>query len=316
MSTLTPNLGLALQPRDNPNWDVPNNGNFVILDNVVGGGAAGLVLTGNGPNTAPTFQPVSTPPGTGTVTSVALTAPGEFAVAGSPITAAGTLVIIKATQSANLVYAGPASGGAAQPTFRALAAADIPFSLPAFTSLPDWWGSFEGGPFQWTGGGNGQWGVSGGAGANVVKFCLVRIPYTIAISKLTYFQLSVLAGSVSGFAYYDRTGQTKIFSWDNIPTGSGGAGTKTTVLGQTFILPPGTYVAACSNSMNGASPTTLQGYGTGGTNEPSEPWNTNGTIRTGVAANPMVAGVMPAALGLLSASVNIGVSLPSITMEP
>lgn len=62
----------------------------------------------------------------GTVTSVALTAPGEFVVTGSPITTNGTLAIAKANQNANLVYAGPASGGAAAPAFRNLKFADVP----------------------------------------------------------------------------------------------------------------------------------------------------------------------------------------------
>ena len=48
----------------------------------------------------------------GTVTSVALTVPAEFSVAGSPITGAGTLAVSKATQNANLVYAGPAASSA------------------------------------------------------------------------------------------------------------------------------------------------------------------------------------------------------------
>lgn len=64
--------------------------------------------------------------GSGTVTSVALVAPAEFVVSGSPITGAGTLTLTKATEAANIVYAGPTSGSAAQPTFRALVAADIP----------------------------------------------------------------------------------------------------------------------------------------------------------------------------------------------
>ena len=68
-------------------------------------------------------------PGSGTVTSVALTAPAEFSVGGSPITGSGTLAITKANQSANTVWAGPTTGAAAAPTFRALVAADIP-SLP------------------------------------------------------------------------------------------------------------------------------------------------------------------------------------------
>ncbi len=64
----------------------------------------------------------------GTVTSVALTAPAEFAVAGSPVTTSGTLAVTKANQTANTVWAGPASGAAAQPAFRALVAKDVPIS--------------------------------------------------------------------------------------------------------------------------------------------------------------------------------------------
>lgn len=65
--------------------------------------------------------------GTGTVTSVSLSAPTNvFTVSGSPVTTAGTLTMTLASQSANQVFAGPASGGAAAPSFRALVAADIP----------------------------------------------------------------------------------------------------------------------------------------------------------------------------------------------
>jgi hypothetical protein len=52
--------------------------------------------------------------------------PAEFAVSGSPITGAGTLAVSKANESANLVYAGPSSGGAAVPIFRTLVASDLP----------------------------------------------------------------------------------------------------------------------------------------------------------------------------------------------
>lgn len=60
------------------------------------------------------------------VTSVALAAPAEFTVAGSPITAAGTLTLTKAAQAINQVWAGPASGGSGVPAFRALVVADLP----------------------------------------------------------------------------------------------------------------------------------------------------------------------------------------------
>ena len=64
--------------------------------------------------------------GSGTVTSVDLSAPSEFIVSGNPVTTNGTLTIQKATQAANWVWAGPGTGANAVPTFRALVAADIP----------------------------------------------------------------------------------------------------------------------------------------------------------------------------------------------
>lgn len=78
---------------------------------------SGATITNNG--TATGF-------GDGSVTSVALTMPSIFSVSGSPITTSGTLAASLATQSANLVFAGPATGSAAAPTFRSLVAADIP----------------------------------------------------------------------------------------------------------------------------------------------------------------------------------------------
>jgi Protein of unknown function (DUF2793) len=64
--------------------------------------------------------------GSGTVTSVALTVPAELSVSGSPITSSGTLAVTKTNQSANQVWAGPTSGSAAAPAFRALVAGDVP----------------------------------------------------------------------------------------------------------------------------------------------------------------------------------------------
>lgn len=71
-----------------------------------------------------TNPPLNT--GGGTVLSVGLSMPGIFAVASSPITVSGTIAVSLANQSANRVFAGPASGSAAAPTFRSLVAADIP----------------------------------------------------------------------------------------------------------------------------------------------------------------------------------------------
>ncbi len=74
--------------------------------------------------------------GTGTVTSVALTTPNIFTVAGSPLTSSGTLAVSLATQAANLVWAGPASGAAANPAFRALVNLDLPTTGVAAASYP------------------------------------------------------------------------------------------------------------------------------------------------------------------------------------
>jgi hypothetical protein len=75
--------------------------------------------------------------GGGTVTGVGLTMPAEFTVAGSPINSTGTLAVTKNNQNANLVYAGPGSGPAAAPTFRALVAADLPAGQGTVTSVQE-----------------------------------------------------------------------------------------------------------------------------------------------------------------------------------
>ena len=67
-----------------------------------------------------------TPPGAGTVTSVGLAMPSDVTVTGSPITTSGTITITDTAQSANTVKAGPTSGSAATPAYRALVAADLP----------------------------------------------------------------------------------------------------------------------------------------------------------------------------------------------
>lgn len=62
----------------------------------------------------------------GTVTSVNLTAPAAvFDVSGVPITTSGTIAITFDNQTARTIFAGPAGGAAAAPTFRAITAADV-----------------------------------------------------------------------------------------------------------------------------------------------------------------------------------------------
>jgi len=97
----------------------------------VNGGATGLeyktVAAGTGISVTPGAN-VLTIANTG-VTSVALTAPSIFTVSGSPVTTTGTLDFALNTQVANTVFAGPASGADAVPTFRALGYDDLPLAL-------------------------------------------------------------------------------------------------------------------------------------------------------------------------------------------
>jgi hypothetical protein len=64
--------------------------------------------------------------GSGTVTSVGLSLPNIFTVAGSPVTTSGILAATLAPQGPNTIFAGPSSGGSATPTFRALTTTDVP----------------------------------------------------------------------------------------------------------------------------------------------------------------------------------------------
>lgn len=65
----------------------------------------------------------------GTVTSIGI-ADGStvplFGITGSPVTTSGTITLTLQNQSANTILSGPTTGAAAQPTFRALVAADLP----------------------------------------------------------------------------------------------------------------------------------------------------------------------------------------------
>ncbi len=90
---------------------LPSSGNYCLQI-----GASGSVT--------PTSAACGT--GNGSVTSVGLSLPSQFSVTGSPITGSGALTATWANQNANLFFAGPSSGPAATPGFRAIVAADVP----------------------------------------------------------------------------------------------------------------------------------------------------------------------------------------------
>jgi trimeric autotransporter adhesin len=97
---------------------------FTTVNARLGIGTTGQVLTVVGG--APAWAAPAT---SGTVTSVALadgsTAP-IYTISGSPVTSSGTLTFTLAAQAKNTIFAGPASGANAQPTFRTQVLADLP----------------------------------------------------------------------------------------------------------------------------------------------------------------------------------------------
>lgn len=92
-------------------------------------GAPTPITIGSGLTLNPSTNTLTAGAGSGTVTSVGLSLPAIFTVTNSPVTSSGTLTGTLANQSANLVWAGPASGSAAAPTFRSLATADLPVTV-------------------------------------------------------------------------------------------------------------------------------------------------------------------------------------------
>lgn len=150
----------------------------------------------------------ATPSGAGSVTSVAMTMPGAIfntAVPGSPISTSGTFAPTLLTQTANTVLAGPATGSAATPTFRALVSADIPVATGSMFGAvkPDnSTVTISGGVLSATGGGvqynpantkyffyaNSPYIVAGPAGATLANSC----------GNAGQTQLAISAGTVSG----------------------------------------------------------------------------------------------------------------------
>jgi hypothetical protein len=108
--------------------DIPAHSHSLFTSTASGfapasGGGTTNFLRADGSWAAP---PVGGGGGGGTVTSVGLSLPNIFTVSNSPVTGSGTLTGALNTQNANLVFAGPVTGGAATPGFRTLATEDLP----------------------------------------------------------------------------------------------------------------------------------------------------------------------------------------------
>lgn len=196
--------------------------------------------------------------GSGTVTSVGLALPSIFSVSGSPVTTAGTLTGALATQTANLVFSGPTSGGAAAPTFRSLVAADIP-SLSA-TYLPLAGGTMSGAITL--------------SGTQLGTYSLGGTPTlaaTLALGGQTLSGNATFSGAItaSGSASFDLSGGSGVFKTSTgavtIGTGAIGiTGAVTNNIGGTSAVPWTTTGVASQNGYvyTGTAPASVSGTGT------------------------------------------------------
>jgi hypothetical protein len=98
-------------------------------------GTSGYYLKTLGAGANPVWAAVAA--GAGTVTSVDITVPSFLAVSGNPVTTNGTFAVTLATQAANKLFAGPATGADAAPTFRLMVAADVPNDLITYAKMQD-----------------------------------------------------------------------------------------------------------------------------------------------------------------------------------
>jgi hypothetical protein len=221
----------------------------------------------------------STPAGGGSVSSVALSAPSQFNVTGSPITGAGTLTFAWNNQAVNTVLAGPGSGGSAAPTFRSLVIADLPaITFGYLTSTPTTLAGYgitdaapishvgaggvsqhalattgaagflpvlSGNPLQFLNG-NGAWTVPAGSGSGSVTSVALSLPagvFSITGSPVT------VSGTLTG-AFVNQSANV-IFAGP--ASGSAAPPTFRTLV--TTDLPAITFGYLTS------TPTTLAGYG-------------------------------------------------------
>ncbi len=245
-------------------------------------GGPNITVTYNGSTTIPAntlvrlqAPRVAASVGTGTVTSVGLSMPAQFTVSNSPVVATGTLTATWQNQDANTFLAGPTSGGAASPTFRALSLADIPQSGATSGQVIKWNGSAWA-PAADAGGGGATWGgITGTLSAQTdLQSALnakAATSHTHAPSEITQGGATngqVLAWNGTAWAPASASGATTFLGLTDTPGSFSGQGlafvrVNTGATALEFIT-PATALTAIGAQASDADLTALAGISTNG----------------------------------------------------
>lgn len=204
--------------------------------------------------------------GSGGITNIGLTMPGIFGVANTPLLANGTFNVTLTSQNANLIFAGPSSGGASTPAFRSLVTADLP-SVGGLSTGP----TYGGGTVipTWTIDSAGRFATLSASGTSLAGLNQANTftaAQTIApVSALGIGQaLSLVAPAANVFNNADAalaaTGGAASTTKIGAPAirGTGGAGSTTEPAGNGAI-----FSAGAASTGGGASGVTATGSGSG-----------------------------------------------------
>lgn len=126
--------------------------------------------------------------GTGTVTSVDMSVPSILSISGNPVTTSGTLAVTLANENANTIFAGPSSGAAAAPTFRAMTIADMAASTVFVTTTRD-----DGSAF-------------GNTTNNTIRLIGVYFPSRVTASNVFLHRNAASGANLTSVGLYDSSG--------------------------------------------------------------------------------------------------------------
>lgn len=181
----------------------------------------------------------------GTVTSIDVAAPTSFITSsGGPVTTAGTITLALVNASANYVWAGPSSGGAGTPSYRALVPNDIPSAIPA-TKIGS--GSVD----------NTEFAFLDGASANIQDQINNKQPYDPTLTAFADYNTNGLITQTAADTFTGRT-ITGTTGRITVTNGNGVSGNPLVDVGSSVYTIGGTDVAVADGG-TGISTTPTSG---------------------------------------------------------